>query len=157
MYQLKKQQWNICPYRFSAESALEPVLPLCFGCKFIKCGPCFLGCPRVLQICISASVNVQLVESTPLVFTVSSFSASVFCPVRFVCGISSPRHHSIVTCILPWLLLAWVRKAFPAKARTVCCLCLVVWVAAGKLEGRRVLSQDRLTPRWLPFVFVLCK
>lgn len=55
----------------------------------------------MLKVCTSDSVNVQLVESTPLVFTVSSFSAGMFCPVKFVRGVSSPCHHSVVTRILP--------------------------------------------------------
>ena len=75
------------------------------GASFIKCGPCFLECPRVLKVGISDSVNVQLVESTPLVFAASSFLAGMLCPVKFVCGVSSPRHHSLVTRILPLLLV----------------------------------------------------
>lgn len=55
----------------------------------------------MLKVCVSDSVNVQLVESTPFVFTVASFSAGMFCPVEFVCGVSSPCHHSVVSHILP--------------------------------------------------------
>lgn len=63
-------------------------------------------------VCISDSVSVQLLESAPLVFTVPSFSAGMFCPVRFVCGGSCPCHQSLVTAVLPGLLLAWVRNDF---------------------------------------------
>lgn len=55
----------------------------------------------MLKMCVSGSVNVQLFESTPLLFTVSSFSAGMFYPVKFLCGVSSPCHHSVVTHILP--------------------------------------------------------
>lgn len=63
-------------------------------------------------VCISDSVSVQLLESAPLVFTVPSFLAGVFCPVRFVCAGSCPCHHSLVTAVLPGPLLVWVRNNF---------------------------------------------
>lgn len=53
--------------------------------------------PRVLEVCISDSVNVQLIESTPPVFTVTSFSAGMLCPVKLVRGVSFPCHRFKVT------------------------------------------------------------
>lgn len=148
MYQFKNQWWSIYPHHFSAESALEPALPLCSGCKFIKRGPCFLECPRVLKVRISDSVNVQLVKSTPLVFTVSSFSAGMFCPVKFVCGVSSLCHHSVVTRILPWLI--WMTdKSISSEGKNYMCFphgcpCLASNLGFSRQTGK----QMRVVPRY---------
>lgn len=81
----------------------EPALPL-FWVQVTQVWTLLSG------VCISNSVSVQLLESALLVFTVPSFSAGLFCPVRFVCDGSCPCHHSLVSAVLPGLLFVWARN-----------------------------------------------
>lgn len=84
----------------------EPALPLCFECKFLRCGPRFLEFAYLILWVFSCLNQLHLFVTVP------SFSAGMFCLVRFVCGGSCPCHHSLVTAVLPALLFAWVRNNF---------------------------------------------
>jgi len=135
----------------TAESALEPALALCFGCKFIKikCGSCFLECPRVLKVCLSDSVSVQLVISASLVFTVSPFSAGSYvlsCQICMWCFFSMPSFPSDSYCTMTVTQMS--EKSISKEGKNCMCFpdgcpCLAGGLGCSRHTGRQMCVAPR--------------